>query len=225
MLAWKPVVVDFEGFNYKTCKFIVKELAVCGDYLDSFILRAPRDINSFTGDERRAFRWQAVNLHGLNWSAGDCSYDFLGVFASFAAQRYSKATFYAKGLEKCEFLSRLFCRPFQNLDDLDCPKVSELNCNTNICSNHNASRLIGVTNHCARKKAQLFYNWLLEREANVNDNNNNEYAEYTYYSTKSDDGKLETSVVQRFNDISVNDNAGQPTIKNLHNQDGHNTDQ
>ena len=65
--------------------------------------------------------------------------------------------YFAKGLEKCKFLSPYLCKDVENLDDLDCPKASqqlenddaEWNCN-NYAYQHKK------TLRCAEKKAYFY---------------------------------------------------------------------
>ena len=66
------------------------------------------------------------------------------------------AEVFAKGLEKCKLLTRLFGQNVENLDDYGCPKIQEL-VETNsswICPSYffrHKTRL-----HCAETKAKVY---------------------------------------------------------------------
>lgn len=161
-----PVVVDIECFRYRNSEWIIKEIAISGDFVDSISLRPPFDLNQLSSAVEKQFRWITVNLHHMPWNSGRHSYDRLKLFVESVKLRYPKSCFYTKGCQKREFLSKLFDKEFHNLEDLGCPKYEELEKTSGTyCTEY---PLIHHDNiHCARKKAKAFGSWL---KAYFNDN-------------------------------------------------------
>ena len=101
----------------------------------------------------KAYTWITKNLHGLHWDSGVYPYEKLALFVESVKLRYSESTFYAKGLEKCIYLETLFQKPFINLDDLGCPKITSLAHYNVQCGQLSVGH--SQTHHCARKKSQV----------------------------------------------------------------------
>ena len=161
MLGWKPVVVDFEGFKHKKNDFIIKELSICGDYLDTVYFLPPVEFEFLSLEEKRKYQWLSRFLHGLFWHRGEYPYNNLLQICQSFAHRYPGGTFYAKGEEKCTVLRKLIGKPIENLDTLGCPKVEDLNDDIPHCHRH--SKLLPAylrDKHCAQRKAQIYYDWL-----------------------------------------------------------------
>ena len=76
MLEQKQVVLDFEGFKYKRNEFVLKELSVCCDFLDTIYLLPPINFNQLSTDEKKAHTWVTRNFHGIDWSEGEHNYHF-----------------------------------------------------------------------------------------------------------------------------------------------------
>ena len=151
-----PVVVDLECFAFRSTEWVVKEIAICGDYLDGIVLKPPYPFHEIQPLAKPAYKWITKHLHGLQWDDGHYPYDFLYDFVQSVNTRYPHSTFYTKGLEKKTFLSNLFNRSFTDLNDLNCPKIGDLdykyiNCKQSVHL-HN--------NHCAVKKAKAYHTWL-----------------------------------------------------------------
>ncbi len=161
-MAEQNVVIDIECFRHGLLDWIVKEIAVSGAYLDSISLKEPLSFEELSKPARRSYAWVAANLHGMAWYSGQYEYDRLYSFIESIKLRYPDAQFYAKGLEKCKFLSRLFKKKFFDLGDIDCPRVDQLNTSDfTYCPSY---PLIHSENlHCARRKAKAYSNWLLEK--------------------------------------------------------------
>jgi hypothetical protein len=107
---------------------------------------------------QKSFTWLTNNLHGLRWEGGQYPHDRLSWFVESIKLRYPHSLFFAKGFEKCVFLSRLFNREFTDLEDVNCPKISELE-TLDICCG-NPFSIHSNSGHCARKKARAFAIWL-----------------------------------------------------------------
>ena len=164
MLKSRPVVLDFEGFRHKKSGFIIKELAVSTEnYCDTVSFLPPTSFNILSSSERRSYSWVSKYLHGLNWESGDYPYCYLQQIFDSIALRFPLATFYAKGTEKTETIQKLLKKDVINLEILLCPKIENLKFfhETPICTLHVLSCPKRQRNqHCARKKATLFYLWL-----------------------------------------------------------------
>ena len=147
-----PVVIDIECFRYSKEKWIVKEMAVSGPYLDSVTFGPPFPASFLPDTHVRAYTWLTDNLHGLMWDIGDLPYEHLALYVESIKLRHpiTHFQFYAKGLEKCKYLSSLFDRPFINLDELRCPVASA---KKSLCSSFPCKGIHMNGNHCARNKA------------------------------------------------------------------------
>ena len=153
-----PVVIDMECFRSRNRQWIVKEIAVYGDYLDSVILQKPYPFQTLPCNIQKSYSWLTNNPHGLCWNAGNYPYDRLPSFIESIKLRYPKSLFYAKGIEKGKFLSDLFDRDFYDLEDLGCPRIDQLKTSNIYCCNSSLFHSSGT--HCARKKAKAFGSWL-----------------------------------------------------------------
>ena len=152
------VVIDIECFRHRNYEWIVKEIAVYGDYLDSMTFQPTQPFNTLPEKVQKAYLWLTNNFHGLDWNSGDYSYKRLPFFVESIKLRYPESVFFAKGFEKSVFLSKLFERQFIDLDDLRCPRLNQLSdCGSQCVKNSTAHSL---SNHCARKKAHTFGIWL-----------------------------------------------------------------
>ena len=164
MLKSRPVVLDFEGFRHKKSGFIIKELAVSTEiYCDTVSFLPPTSFNILSSIERRSYSWVSKYLHGLNCESGDYPYCYLQQIFDSIALRFPLATFYAKGTEKTETIQKLLKKDVINLEILLCPKIENLKFfhEASICTLHVLSCPKRQRNqHCARKKATLFYLWL-----------------------------------------------------------------
>ena len=82
--------------------------------------------------------------------------------------------FYAKGVEEIDTLQKLLQRKVINLGDLLCPKIEHLSFyrETPICDLHSTTCPKRQKNgHCARKKAQLFFYWLIHEQPSIGKDN------------------------------------------------------
>ena len=183
----KKVVIDFEGFKYQKRNFIIKELAVYGEYQDTIYFLPPQSFSSLSKSEQVCYQWITKNLHGLNWESGNYPYEKLKSIFESISLRYPLSEFYAKGKEKSDFLSSLLKRPVINLDDLGCPKIEHIPSSYYFCSRHYFQSK-KFRKHCARRKSVGFFNWLREED--------NGY-------TKTP-GNSEDQFVEQFASLSVN---------------------
>ena len=113
------IVVDVECFNND----IIKEMGVYKDGVVtgySFLPPANVDHQNKSQDD-----WLTKNLHFINWDSGTYSYEILeDIVQEFVL--LENVEIFAKGLEKCEFLSKIFNKQFTNLENFGCPKVIDL---------------------------------------------------------------------------------------------------
>ena len=162
MIKLDYVVIDFEGFKHKNEPHLIKEISVFGpSYQDTLLLKPQCHIDQVPAERRRTYLWCSKHLHGLDWNSGTHDYSFIYQFFTSLKIRFPNAVFYAKGEANCSYLrSHLF-----NTVDLElvgCPKVTEfVNFENTICTNHIHSDY--YFDHCSKKKAYLFYCWLLNQ--------------------------------------------------------------
>ena len=153
MLNEKSIVIDIEYFRYRNQTWIIKEIAIYGDYLDSMVFLAPQPYYSLSENIRKSYSWITKNIHGLEWNSGDYPYCRMYLYIESIKLRYPNSIFYSKGFEKTIFLSDLFNRQFIDLDDIHCPKITNTSDNNTICK-HSQS------NYCARRKVVFYSSWL-----------------------------------------------------------------
>ena len=158
MITETPVVIDIECFRFRNREWIVKEIAVYADYLDSVVFQPPYPFQALPYNVQKSYSWLTRNLHGLLWNAGDYPHERLLSFVESIKLRYPNSLFYAKGLEKTSFLSRLFGRDFYDLEDFGCPRIDQLKTSNVYC--RNSSFTHSSSTHCARKKVKAFGTWL-----------------------------------------------------------------
>ncbi len=182
MLTDTPVVVDIECFRFRNKEWIVKEISVCADFLDSIILQQPYPLSTLPLKVQKAFAWLTGNLHGISWSSGDYPYSYLQSYVESVKLRYPNSPYFAKGFEKCIFLSQQFDKQFNDLEDLGCPSVIHLPPpDTVSCVRNSLSHSLSF--HCARKKSSALATWL-QKEV--------------------DNGNYECSLVQGLDNLSFN---------------------
>ena len=158
MLEESAVVVDIECFRYRNKEWIIKEIAICGDYLDSITVKPPHALDLLSPDVCKAYTWITKNLHGMHWNSGDYPFNRLALFVESVKLRYPNSKFYAKGFQKCVYLKELFHREFIDLDDLNCPKITNLFFSKVKCNK--LSVFHSQTHQCARRKAKCYKDWL-----------------------------------------------------------------
>ena len=158
MLSPQSVVIDFEGFRLSNQPFILKELSVrAADYHDTILLRPPHSSNILNAKAQKAYNWVTKNLHGISWDSGVYDYSFIFCFFISLKVRFPNIVVYAKGKEKSEYLSSFFPHVI-DLDTLNCPRASDFNkIDGLLCLNHQNNY---QREHCAREKANLFFEWL-----------------------------------------------------------------
>ena len=169
MLSPQPVVIDFEGYRLTNQPFILKELSVRGvDCHDTILSRPPHSSNILNTKAPKSYNWVTKNLHGLTWDSGNCDYSSVFYFFLSLKLRFSNILVYAKGREKCEYLTSFFPHSI-DLDTLSWPKSSEFNKTDGfICLNHQIS-----TTGTTAQERKLACSSIGSPIANNNNNNNN----------------------------------------------------
>ena len=164
MLKSRAVVPDFEGFRNK-CGFIVKELAIpTENFIDKVSFLPPNSFRTLSSSNQKSYQWVSRFLHGLLLETGEYPYCYLQQIIDSIILRFPLAAFYAMGKEKTCILTELLQKNVINLETLSGPKVENLklyretpNCNLHALSGPKRQR----SRHCAKKKALLFYHWLM----------------------------------------------------------------
>ncbi len=166
-----PVVIDVECFRYRNHDFIVKEIAVCADYLDSISLQAPFTLSITTQDMKEVHGWYTDYLHRVPWYSGQYPYEQLYSFLKAVMLRYPESAYFAKGTEKCQFLERLTNRKFIDIERHGCPRVDQLDVDKSIICN-NYPRIHKFNLHCAKKKAKAYHTWIIDHFFNNESHHN-----------------------------------------------------
>ena len=149
------IVVDVEMFSGG----VIKELAFCsGLFHAGYLFKPPMPFSQLTKEEQKKNTWLTNNFHEIHWSCGTYDYKEL----NFILQLFLRpeALLYAKGHEKCVFLTKLCNRPFINLEELGCPNIEDLPQDAAVCDSygfHHAKH-----SHCAQRKAIIFAKWLAD---------------------------------------------------------------
>ena len=151
-------VIDFECFRISNQPFVIKELSVRGqNFHDTILVKPPYTSNLIPPKTLKVYDWLTKNLHSLTWDSGVHDFSFLFCLFVSLKIRFANIIVYAKGFEKFAYLHCFFIHVI-DLDTLNCPNSSQLNQLQSLpCPNHqeNCQRA-----HCAREKANLFYDWL-----------------------------------------------------------------
>ena len=155
-----------EFFVIRNKNFIVTASAFyTEEYLDCILFLPPSSFSSLTPADQQAFNWLTKYLHGLHGKHGVFTYIYPTQLLHSVKMRNPKAVYYAKGQKK--FLANVLDCKVINLDLIGCPNfdargnISKI---ANNCENHYTSRIAAKSlNHCARRKVNVFFNWLKEQ--------------------------------------------------------------
>ena len=135
-----------------TEKNIINELGLFIDgSLQGFSICPPKTC------KRNKQTWNTIHLHGIASSSGRLDFDKLS--AVFYDIKVMIGEVFAKGLEKCTLLTRLFGQKMEHLGDYGCPNVQDVvKTDTSwICSSYlfrHKTRL-----HCAEREAEKYGEW------------------------------------------------------------------
>ena len=113
--------------------------------------------------DRQTVIWLTSNLNDLEWDEGDIPYCDLKTICLSFSFRFIRKNFFAKGIEKCELLSKLLLKTVYNLEDLNCPQISEIISEEQVPSCYLHSNFRSTKDqfsyHCAERKARIFSQW------------------------------------------------------------------
>lgn len=159
------IVIDIECFSNN----IIKELGIYKEGITTGLSFLPSSNLKSTPQDA----YLTKNLHYMSWNSGTYSYEILDDIVQ-EYKNLEKVEFFAKGEEKCKFLSNLFNGvQFTNLEDYGCPKVTELSfvdeedhkfCDGFICSSYPFRHQ--YTHHCAERKAYMYGQWTVTHFVN-----------------------------------------------------------
>ena len=160
-------VIDFEMFNNN----IIKEIGVsCKYFSTGFLIRPPFTFDKLSANRQKQNFYVTANIHNISWESGTIDYhkitDLLKYFHNL------DAIYMVKGSQKVNQLRILLPGACViNLEDYGCPKYTDLVnqygfvesnyliVDQNQCSNcpdqHNRDNM----EHCAEKKARMFFQW------------------------------------------------------------------
>ena len=157
------VVVDVELFANN----IIKELGFCcGTYHAGFLFKPPFDFVECSEKDKQTNKWLAQHLHEIPWESGNYEYTELPTVISTIKR--PKCALYAKGLQKCNLLGKLFDASFINLEDTNCPPISELLTIRATCDSYSDRHAYSL--HCAQRKAIMYHDWMTNNEFDMYQN-------------------------------------------------------
>lgn len=116
------LVIDFEGFQFSSSYFIVKELAFyAGPHFSGAVtFQPPFPVDNLSVQQKRTCAWVTRNLHHIDWHEGQLPYFYFKTVLCFLFQLFPRI--YVKGLQKKKFLEFLSGRECFDLEELNCPK-------------------------------------------------------------------------------------------------------
>ena len=136
---------------------IVKELGFCcGTYHAGFLFKPPLDFDKCSQREKQTNMWLTQNLHQIAWEVGD--YHYKDLTTVVATLKRPNCTYYAKGVQKCRLLTKLFNIPFKDLEDTFCPGIKELLSVRATCESYHKQHAYSL--HCAQRKAIMYHDWM-----------------------------------------------------------------
>jgi len=205
------LVFDFEGYSVKGSgtehNLVVKELSCFGDYGDTILFKPPYRLEQLGKRDQRQVNWVRHYIHNIPWESGDYEYDDLNLILLGLQLRYSNATFYAKGDEKCKLLEYHLKESVTNLEDLGCPSIYSIDHSrfSVACDNHfDAGGTFACRDHCAKRKAFIFRSWLHERDSLIDegDDDNDERNPYAEIDECIGSSKL-SKKLEKFNPFKI----------------------
>ena len=101
------IVLDLEGFKLKSLGLIMKELSLCSSYSNTIFFKPPLKFVDLPAHDRQTVIWLTNNLNGLDWDEVNIPYCDLNTIRQSFSFRFTRKNFFAKGIEKCELLSKL----------------------------------------------------------------------------------------------------------------------
>ena len=134
-------------------KNVVKELGV---YIDGqvfgYSFKPPKNYQP-----THQILWYTQNLHKIDWKSGQLDYSCINTM--LAELRLYRAEYFAKGVEKGNFLSTLLGKEVENLDDYGCPKIQHLNTDW-LCNSYPYRHKTNL--HCGERKVKAFGEWTVQ---------------------------------------------------------------
>lgn len=167
--------IDFQGFQYKTSDFYIREIAIknlTSECMVRKFIRLPQ-ISGFDGAFKKQVLWNMRHLHGLSWDGGladDDNYDedWDNQLRLEDLDAYIKniipgdAVVIVKGLNKKTVLSKFIVNNIIDVDELNCPKLKILkrkNWNTTYHCNYHIYNDLS----CAQENVILIGAWYIKK--------------------------------------------------------------
>lgn len=147
--------------NFFRCNgdMIIKELAVyfTDTNYDVYIFKSPGQFNDLSPTDKMQCLWLTRHICDLTWNEGDYNFDLQSEIAFEIRQKAT--SFITKGLSKAKVLSRFLNTTVLNVEDLGCPRLDTLVCETpRACTFHR------VDNNCPLVKACGVASWLRQQK-------------------------------------------------------------
>ena len=154
-------IVDFQGFEFDR-SFVIKELSIVklyGQNVFHFMAKPPFNKAILSDDEQKCVSWLENHHHKIKWEDGHFEYDEL--FANLRETVRDANVIFIKGRERALFLQNVTGKMTVDLDQLDCPRATNLPVpelwSTLTCSYYTHSTTDGV---CSLLQALIFKEWL-----------------------------------------------------------------
>ena len=161
------IVLDLEGFKLKSHEIIIKELSLCSSYNDTIFFKPTIRFTDLPAHDRQTVICLTNNLYGLDWDEGDIPYCDLKTICPSFSFRFTRK----KNFVKCELLSKLLQKTVYNLEDSNCPRISEILSEEQVpfCYLHSIFRSTNdqLSNHCS--SILIEKKTLPERELSLNE--------------------------------------------------------
>lgn len=156
-------IVDFQGFQWPSNRFILKEIAVIDLQTNNYVthlFEPPTNWDLLPVKYKCANLWLTRNFHNLNWNDGYIPYHFL---QKVLKQLILGATcIYVKGYEKKKFLTEILDNKYLVIDltDVNCPALKYLTNDKNVKCPHHLDDDEHSKYHCALKNVQMLKSWI-----------------------------------------------------------------
>lgn len=155
-------IVELNGFRDEHSRFIVKELSINSpSSIEFYIFKPPHQCQDIVTNT-----WLTKNFHGLNYNEGNVEYNQLRKILQQATAL--SLLVYAKGSEKCSFISSLIDKPVFDFNHFPCTKkikhLVKMYPSDTTCGNH----IIGTENSCSNVKLCALIRWFGENISLVN---------------------------------------------------------
>jgi len=154
-------IIDVHGFKISAHEFIMREFCIIAcdaSLLFHCLVKLPCDITEVGVGYQKQVQWLTQNFHGLHWDITN-GYSVSHLRRIIFQLCSSKPTFFCKGLEKVQWIKKLFHLEIVNhISEKEYPALKTLNLNTGIskCTYHDPVEV----NACALRNCFQLQHWM-----------------------------------------------------------------